>query len=131
MDRNNLGAFSLIYYEFICIFIIPVNKHNKHNNKRRQFVSINGHNSNPQLINTGVPQGSVLGPLLFIIYVNDIASSVHHSKINVYVDDTAIFYSALSIYDVHKYLKEDMVSISIWLKCNKFSIIKFTKKLLA
>ena len=55
---------------------------------RQQFVSINGYNSNTMLMKYGVPQGSVLGPLLFLIYINDLHKATKVSKIHHFADDT-------------------------------------------
>ena len=58
---------------------------------RRQYVSINGSNSYLLPVESGVPQGSILGPLLFIIYMNDLSDSVFHSLIYLIADDTKCF----------------------------------------
>ena len=59
--------------------------------KRKQFVSSNGSTSDHLEISCGVTQGSVLGPLLFLIYVSDLSSV---SKVLSFYDDTNIFYSS-------------------------------------
>ena len=58
---------------------------------RKQFVGIGGISSNPKLVNHGVPQGSVLGPLLFLLYINDISNCVPNLKIKLFADDTNMF----------------------------------------
>ena len=60
---------------------------------RHQFVSYNFASSSKKVINTGVPQGSILGPLLFIIYMNDIVNSSNILKFILFADDTNLFYS--------------------------------------
>ena len=55
---------------------------------RKQFVSINGHNSDLMSVNCGVPQGSALGPLLFLIYINDLHKAIYHCKVHHFADDT-------------------------------------------
>ena len=55
---------------------------------RQQFVTINGFNSKNQSMNYGVPQGSVLGPLLFLIYINDLHKAIKFSTIHHFADDT-------------------------------------------
>ena len=58
---------------------------------RNQFVSINGHDSTKMEISCGVPQGSVLGPLLFLIFINDMPNTSNKIKIYLFTDDTYIY----------------------------------------
>ena len=55
---------------------------------RQQFVSINGINSKKLPMKYGVPQGSVLGPLLFLVYINDLNKAIIHSITHHFADDT-------------------------------------------
>ena len=59
-------------------------------NERQQYVDLDGTNSNYNRILTGVSQGSILGPLLFIIYINDIGQSSKHFNFIIYADDTTL-----------------------------------------
>ena len=57
-------------------------------NNRKQFALINGFNSNIADVKCGVPEGSLLGPLLFLIYINDLHMSIKYSEVYHFVDDT-------------------------------------------
>ena len=61
---------------------------------RHQFVSVNGVSSENLCIQSGVPQGSVLGPLLFIIFINDLPQSVQDSAVDIFADDTTLSHSS-------------------------------------
>ena len=64
--------------------------------ERKQTVSIDTERSDELDIVTGVPRGSILGPLLFIIYINDMPNCIENCSVNLYADDTVIYYSGVS-----------------------------------
>ena len=88
---------------------------------RRQLVDVSGTFSSTANISCGVPQGSILGPLLFLVYVNDM-SAVVQNKLLLYADDSAILVSGKDIPTVEKALSEDLLSVSHWLVDNKLSL---------
>ena len=59
----------------------------------KQFVQYNGYNSSSLDITCGVPQGSILGPLLFLVYINDVCNVSKVLELILFADDTNIFYS--------------------------------------
>ena len=67
---------------------------------RKQYVSVNGSNSNLLPINYGVPQGSVLGPLLFLIYINDLPNTSKKLTFYLFADDTNIYYESKDLSDL-------------------------------
>ena len=81
-------------------------------NNRDQRVVLNGWASDWKDVSSGVPQGSVLGPLLFLLYINDIEDDIT-SKLLKFADDTKIFRSVANIDDVNK-LKDDLVKLCRW-----------------
>ena len=69
---------------------------------RKQFVSINGYNSDLMPVDCGVPQGSVLGPLLFLIYINDLHKAIQYCKVHHFADDTNLFHTSKSVKNLNK-----------------------------
>ena len=83
---------------------------------RRQRVIINGQSSPWIQINAGVPQGSVLGPLLFLVYINDITSVIQHCHIRLFADDTCLFINVDNRNETGALINEDLYFISQWAK---------------
>ena len=89
---------------------------------RTQFVTYNGAKSKKLQIKCGVPQGSILGPLLFLIYINDLHTVGKHSLPILFADDTNLFLSGKNLDDMQTLLNEELTEIDLWLKANKLSL---------
>ena len=83
---------------------------------RYQRVVINGQFSSWKLIQAGVPQGSILGPLLFLIYINDITHVIQHCHIRLFADDTCLFIEVDDRERAAEHLEQDLSAISRWAK---------------
>jgi hypothetical protein len=88
-------------------------------------------------IGLGVPQGSVLGSLLFILYIDDIKHVLKHCKISFVADDTLIYIAADTLEEAVVKVNEDLASLAVWLGHNKlklniskikYVVISFRKK---
>ena len=82
-------------------------------NNRVQHVKINNTLSPPATVSSGVPQGSVLGPLLFLCFSADLPSVIKYSNISIYADDTKLFREISSYYDC-LLLQYDLVNVCDW-----------------
>lgn len=89
---------------------------------RQQYVSIGDNNSYLQFVSCGVPQGSILGPLLFIVYINDIANVSKIANLIMFADDTNLFYSHDKLDVLCNDINYDLLKISLWFKLNKLSL---------
>ena len=87
-----------------------------------QHLNSNGVESKLMDINIGVPQGSCLGPLLFIIYINDLPQAVKNSTVAMYADDTSLSYRSGDIRQLSEVMNKDLTTIVEWLKGNKLSL---------
>lgn len=85
---------------------------------RYQFVDYQGFESNKLIVGSGIPQGSNLGPLFFLCYVNDIKSSLAHSSFLMFADDLKLFKTISNLHDC-TLLQDDLDSISDWATTNK------------
>ena len=90
--------------------------------KRKQFVSVNGSTSDYLEVSYGVPQGSVLGPLLFLIYINDLPSVSKVLSFYVFADDTNIFYSSRDLITLQKVMNRELKKVKKWLDANQLAL---------
>ena len=89
---------------------------------RNQYVSINGYESGLAAINCGVPQGSVLGPLPFLLYINDLNQAIKFCKVHHFADDTNLLCLSNSIKKLSKLVNADLKHLLNWLNANKISL---------
>ena len=94
---------------------------------RSQYVEINGEKSGLLPITTGAPQGSIIGPLLFIIYINGFSLASHAFTCISYADDTTLFGTVSNLtntpnIDPNCLINEELFKINEWLEINKLSL---------
>lgn len=89
---------------------------------RQQITTFSGVESNPKRNDLGVPQGSILGPLLFILYVNDIKKTLKSCNLNLFADDTLITISDQDVVNAIGKINNDLEHVSMWLKTNKLKL---------
>ena len=89
---------------------------------RTQFVTYNTTESTLHNITCGVPQGSVLGPLLFIIYTNDLPNALKHSRCILFADDTTVYLADPNINTVLNNMSIDLNALTEWFRANKLSL---------
>ena len=89
---------------------------------RKQYTSISGYDSTPQDIIHGVPQGSVLGSLLFILFINDLHTSVKTRQVHNFAVDTKLLFINKSLKMINKLINHDLVLLVQWLRANKISL---------
>jgi len=90
--------------------------------ERKQYVSYNGIQSETLNITCGVPQGSVLGPLLFIIYTNDLPDCINQATTILFADDTTIYTSSSDIQYMFNVMNENLECLTDWFRANKLSL---------
>ena len=99
--------------------------------ERKQYVSFNKHDSSTMDIKCGVPQGSIFGPLLFLIYVNDLSNVSSILFTLLFVDDTNVFVTGKNLSTLFTTMYSELVRLSEWMNVNKLSLnVKKTKYML-
>ena len=89
---------------------------------RKQFVNWQGSNSEIQTVSCGVPQGSILRPILFILYVNDLSKASNKFVSIVLADDTTLLFEGHKIHSIVTSLNNELGKLIICLNANKLSI---------
>ena len=98
---------------------------------RSQVVFMGNVASETCKVHFGVPQGSILGPLLFVIFVNDLPQAIRRCKILTFADDTVMFFASKSVSEIEKVLTVDLATLHQWLlENNLFLNVKKTECLL-
>ena len=93
----------------------------------RKFTVINGANSKYDTVRCGVPQGSILGPLLFLIYINDLPKSSELLHYILFADDTSVFLSGKDLSSRFVSMNVQLMKMETWMQANKL-ILTVEKK---
>ena len=88
---------------------------------RKQITVVNGSHSNLENVRCGVPQGSILGPLFFSIYINYLPN-ISSSQVRLFADDACFIYKNKNISQLEQNVNLELIKINDWLKINKLSI---------
>lgn len=89
---------------------------------RTQQVKFNSTVSSKMKTEFGVPQGSILGPILFLLYINDLKKVLKTCDCRMFADDTIIYYSSKNSYEIEKNINKDLINLTQWLKDNMISL---------
>ena len=89
---------------------------------RTQYVSVNDHISSHLKVTCGVPQGSVLGPLLFLIYINDLPQSSKKLSSYLFANDTNIYFESENLCQLEKVVNNELKHVKKWLYVNKLAL---------
>ena len=90
--------------------------------ERQQYVSVNGNTSDQLEISCGVPQGSVLGPLLFLIYINDLPNVSKFLSFFLFADDTNIYFKSHDLTQLQKIMNRELKKVKKWLDANRLAL---------
>ena len=101
---------------------IPLSWFRSYLTNRKQYVVIDKFSSDYAQITCGVPQGSILGPILFLIYINDLNFASKVLQTIMFADDTNLFLTGKSLDTLEKQMNEELQIISEWFKANLLSI---------
>ena len=101
---------------------VPLEWFRSYLTNRKQYVSVCGNTSETLEITCGVPQGSVLGPLLFLLYINDLPSVSRKLTFFLFADDTNIYYESSDVVDIQKTVNKELRNVREWLEANRLAL---------
>ena len=138
IDRNNFGlcvfldlkkAFDLVDHEillsklsFYGIRGIANDLFRSYLLNRVSYVSLDNFESECVETNLGVPQGSILGPFLFLIYINDIVNSSTRLKFNLFADDTSLYFTHENLHSLYNIVNVELDFVYNWILANKLCL---------
>ena len=89
---------------------------------RTQTCLVNGNKLSKMFLRCGVPQGTVLWPLLFLLYINDLPYCLQHSQPRMYADDTSITFAGSDVDEINSCINLDLERIHVWFAANKLTL---------
>ena len=89
---------------------------------RKQKVFVNGVESNFHLVNSGAPQGSILGPFLFLIYINDFEKATNYFSLRLFADDTSLTATGKDLYVLLHRINSELPAVHEWLCSNRLTL---------
>ena len=89
---------------------------------RKQNVTYNDIVSKTEKNNCGVPQGSILGPLIFVLYINDLSTVSEAYMSILFEDDTNVFFTGKNLQTMSTVINEELTNVQEWFYCNKLSL---------
>ena len=89
---------------------------------RSQKCMVNGELSNSSPLTCGIPQGSSLGPLLFLIYINDLPNCLDMAQPRMFADDTSVSYASDSLDEIQNVINSELKNLNSWLIANRLSL---------
>lgn len=101
---------------------VPLQLFESYLSNRSQSVYCNGNYSTSKFISKGVPQGSLLGPILFLVYINDIVNASSKFQYTIYADDTNLLLADKDVLSLHRSLTTELHFINQWIQINKLKL---------
>ena len=95
---------------------------NSYLSERNQKCLVNGYLSDNCSLSCGIPQGTILGPLLFLLYINDLPNCISHCQPRMYADDTHLTFASDNVDSINHFLNQDLVNVKEWLNANKLTL---------
>ena len=108
MDKLHSIGISGSFYDWLLNYL----------ENRKQFVTVNGSNSEFLEIDTGVPQGSLLGPRFYSIYSNDLPEATTNASVEMFADDTTVFCIGNTVDEILSKIQEAIADLNKWAKDN-------------